>query len=711
MKGLLTTVLLTVLLAGNLVAQATAQTVKSDGLTVSPPTEVKLASPNGNVVVYFRLATIDGKIGCPVYRVDYQGKPALVVSRLGLETSDAPLMGNFKVACEKTSSHDSTWKPVCGERSEIRDHYNELAVTLQPGEGTGLTVEMTFRAYNEGVAFRYQFPKQPNADTLKITRERSEFRFLADHDTWAVYFAQGKYVPVKLSQTKSGLERPLPIRVSDNVYLALTEANNVDFARMKFAPLSGATNALVSALHGSVTAKLPFTTPWRVIMVANSPGQLLEQNYVIPNLNEPSQIADTSWIKPGKVIREVTLTTTGGKACIDFAVKRNLQYIMFDAGWYGDEYDKASDASGVNVDPKRSKGPLDLHEVIRYGNERGIGTILYVNQNALTPQLDTILPLYRQWGVKGVKYGFVHVGSQADTTWLHEAIRKAAANRLMVNIHDEFRSMGYDRTYPNLMTVEGIEGDECSPKNTNTLTILFSRMLTGPADNTACYYDSRVDRNASHAYQLAKSVCIFSPWQYLFWYDRPVGSPSKVGGAGGAETAIGDEPELEFWDALPTVWDDTKVIHGKISEYAVIARRHGNEWFIGAMNSTEPRTLEVPLSFLGAGKFTAHIYSDDPAINTRTKVRIDRTDVTAASTLKCIMTAQGGQAIRITPKLPLNSDTPVGRSVEPQALTKAQEEFPNWKFGLFLHFDIATFNNQEWANGRTLEEIERDLAK
>ena len=288
--------------------------------------------------------------------------------------------------------------------------------------------------------------------------------------------------------------------------------------------------------------------------------------------------------------------------------------------------------------------------MIRYADERGIGIILYVNRRALERQLDEILPLYRQWGVKGVKYGFVHVGSQPWTAWLHEAVRKAAEHQLMVDIHDEYRPTGYSRTYPNLMTQEGIAGDETSPTNELTLTILFTRMLAGAADNTICYYDQRVDRNASHAYQLAKAVCLYSPWQFLYWYDRPPPAPPDKGGAGNARSVIGDEPELEFFDRVPTVWDDTRVLHGQIGQYAVIARRRGAEWFLGGMNSGQARTLDVPLSFLRPGRrYVAHVYSDDPAVPTRTHVKIERLPVDASSVLKFTMSAQGGQAVRLTP--------------------------------------------------------------
>jgi alpha-glucosidase len=201
------------------------------------------------------------------------------------------------------------------------------------------------------------------------------------------------------------------------------------------------------------------------------------------------------------------------------------------------------------------------------------------------------------------------------------------------------------------MTQEGIAGDETSPTNDQTLTILFTRMLAGAADNTICYYDGRVARNASHAYQLAKAVCLYSPWQFVYWYDRPAASPQRAGGAGGAQTGIGDEPELEFFDHVPTVWDDTKVLQGQIGEYAIMARRSGDNWFMGCMNSGQARRFELPLDFLGRAKtYTAHVYVDDPQIPTRTHVRIDRYPVNRDSVLKMAVSAQGGQAVRLVPQ-------------------------------------------------------------
>lgn len=617
---------------------------------VCPVYALEVKSPNGQVVISLLVQDLPGAEGCPVYRVNYGGQIVVTDSRLGFELDAGVLQAGMCMTVLSQGHHSTQWKPVYGERSQVRDHYSQARVQLREETAPHRVVQMCVRAYDEGVAFCYTLPKQPALERVTIRKELTEFCFTGDHTAWATYSAQGRYTKTSLTQIKPGCERPLTIQWAEQGYAAVAEARLVDFARMKLAPLAGQSPALVSDLSGEVRHPLPLTTPWRVIMLAQSPGRLLENNDLILNLNEPCAIGDASWIRPGKVIREVTLTTIGARACVDFAAAHGLQYVEFDAGWYGHEYNNASDATTVSVDPKRSKGPLDLPGAIAYARERDIGIIVYVNRRALERQLDEILPLYQRWGIKGVKYGFVNVGSQKWTSWLHEAVRKAADHQLMVDVHDEYRPTGYSRTYPNFMTQEGIAGDETSPTNDQTLTILFTRMLAGAADNTICYYDGRVARNASHAYQLAKAVCLYSPWQFVYWYDRPAASPQRAGGAGGAQTGIGAEPELEFFDHVPTVWDDTKVIQGRVGEYAIMARRSGTNWFMGCMNSGQARRFEVPLDFLEPGRtYMAHVYVDDPQIPTRTHVRIDRYQVTRDSVLKMAVSAQGGQAVRLVP--------------------------------------------------------------
>lgn len=398
----------------------------------------------------------------------------------------------------------------------------------------------------------------------------------------------------------------------------------MDYCRTKFVLDPAQPNTIACAMFDKVQLPTPFATPWRVIMIAEKPTQLLQHDDLLLNLNPPCAIKNTNWIKPGKVMREITLSTSGAKALVDFAVKRHLQYIHFDAGWYGHEYDSAADATKVNVDPKRNpKNDLDLPQVIAYATQKGIGVLLYVNQIALAKQLDVLLPLYEKWGVAGIKFGFVNVGSFKWTSWLHEAVRKCAQHHLMVDIHDEYRPTGFSRTYPNLMTQEGIRGNEEMPDATHNTVLPFTRFLAGAADYTICYYhrpelkpklaetlNARVLKTTS-GHQMALSVVYYSPLQFMYWYDKPEDSK--------------DEPELEFFDRVPTVWDDTKVLDGQIGQYVTIARRSKKEWFVGSITNDDTRNITVNCSFLEPGKqYTASIYYDDPASPVRTKMSIKK---------------------------------------------------------------------------------------
>lgn len=596
--------------------------------------EWSLGSPSGVLLAQIMVpSSSDAMID---FRLLWRGQPVVVKSPLGVRIDGVVSGENWRVDAVRQRVTNSVWRPVAGERAQVREAYGELELDLS-GERSGVQMRWTFRAFDEGFAFRYAVLSA--RESSRIVAERSEFRFALNGYAWATSWAQGPYERVPVRGIPGGCERPLVIELGgedSKLFVAIGEASLVCWPRMKFAPLGGEMPGVVSLLDGPAVGAAPFASPWRFVMIAGSPGALLEHNDLVLNLNAPCAIADTSWIRPGKVIREVTLTTEGGRACVDFALKRGLQFIEYDAGWYGHEYDEAADATTVDVDPRRSKGPLDLPAVIRYATDRGIGVILYVNRRALERQLDVLLPLYREWGISGVKFGFVHVGPQQWTTWLHDAIRRAAEHRLMVDVHDEYRETGVRRTWPNLMTVEGVRGDEESPPTRQTLITAFTRSLAGPADHTVCYYDGRVKRLWGHAHQLAKPVVIFSPWQFLFWYDRPAQSR--------------DEPELEFWNAMPTIWDDTRVLEGRIGEYAVIARRSGPEWFIGAMNAGEPRSFNLQFSFLDRHRvYEASIYRDDPDVPTATKVGIERRQVDWTTSMSLQIDTDRGAAIRLVP--------------------------------------------------------------
>lgn len=611
-------------------------------ISCSTDKSVHLKSPDGKVEFHLEIDENSN----PAYSVNFEDTAIILPSAIGFQFENGQSVGrNMELTSMEKNDSDELWHPVYGERSEVRDNYNQVIVRLSEKSEPFRQFDITIRAYNEGIAFNYTLLPGSEMDSVHISNELTQFTFHNNYDSWVSDRAQSEYRKQKISSIERPAERPLVVEAGEN-YVALGEAKLVDFARMKFLP-GEHENSLKAQLHGEPKVALPYTTPWRTIMIARSAGELLENNFIFENLNDPCAIGDVSWIESGKVIREVTLTTQGGMACVDFAADNGLQYVEFDAGWYGNEYDNKSDATTITVDPKRSPGPLELQQVIDYAKTKNIGVILYVNRRALEKQLDEILPLFEEWGVAGVKYGFVNVGSQKWTSWLHDAVIKAAEHNLMVDIHDEYRPTGFSRTYPNLMTQEGIRGDEESPSNEHTLITLFTRMLAGAGDNTNCYFAPRVqEKMGGNVSQLAKAVMLYSPWQFLYWYDRPEGSPGKKGGAGGNEGYILNQPELDFFKHLPATWDETKVIEGQIGEYATLVRKSGENWFLGSLTGNNQHQLQFTTDFLEMDKhYKATIYSFDPKSDSPTKVKIDSQNVNSNSLLEFSINANSGLAI------------------------------------------------------------------
>ena len=616
------------------------------GCSGSKPVEI--ISPDGRLKLVIGQMINEDNRRAPSISFEAGGKKIILSSPIILTTIPFFTMEDLRLVRTENESIDQKWMNDFGERREVPEKYNEVKLYFKKGPWK---MNLICRAYNEGVAFAYEFPKQEGIDSFIIKDENIVLRFQSDYMAWSAARAQAQYSHVPLSRIEKGCERPLVIEIDSTHIIALAEAKLVDYARMKFEADSSAGTGVRTRLGSEVRKALPFRSPWRVIMAGKDPGDLLEKNYLFLNLNDPCAIEDISWIRPGKALREVTLTTIGARAAIDFTSSHNIQYVEFDAGWYGPENNDASDARSVNLDPARSKGPLDLKEVISYAKSKGIGILLYVNRRALEKQIDELLPIYQEWGIAGIKFGFVQVGTQDATRWLHESIKKAAQYKMVADVHDEYRPTGFSRTYPNFLTMEGIRGDEESPSNSHTLITMFTRMLPGQADNTICYYNERVDKKmGSHASQLAKAVCIFSPLQFLYWYDKAAPNLEKNDGLWGTTNYIGSEPELEFFDAVPTIWDETKVLYASIGKYGVIARRKEDEWFIGGINGEQQMTFKIDFSFLDPSvKYLASIYIDDPSVNTRTNVRIDRMDVTSKSIYNSEVKANNGFAIHLKP--------------------------------------------------------------
>jgi alpha-glucosidase len=619
---------------------------------------ISVTSPDAALEFTFSVDSADGERGALFYSLSYRGKNVVLKSRLGIVTVDLPLwVSGFTLTGHTHRPVDETWKPVYGERSTVRNHYSECVIDLR--RDTSSRFQVVVRVYNEGAAFCYNFPEDLSTSVLHISDERTEFAFEEGTIAYVTPFAQEPYhahpltgwsygsslpLPIYASPTPEyESERPLTLVLPNGLAASIGEARLVDYSRAKFVLSREKKNTIRAKLFGPVTESSPFTTPWRVIMVAEKPAGLVERNDIFLNLNPPCALPDPSWIRPGKVMREVTLSDAGARECVDFCAKHNIQYIEFDAGWYGYEYSKSSDASRVDVDPRRNpRKDLDLQNAIAYARERNVGVILYVNHRALENQIDEIFPLYRRWGVAGLKFGFVHVGSHRWTTWVHEAVRKAARYNLMVDIHDEYRPTGFSRTYPNLMTQEGIYGNECMPDANHNTIIPFTRFLSGAADYTICYYHQAGIKNVrgiktTSSHQLALSVIYYSPLQFVFWYDRP----SDYQG----------EPEIEFFEHLPTVWDTTAVLLGDIGRFITTARRSGETWFLGAITNNDGRTLDIPLRFLDTNRvYVASLYTDGgEEIPTRTHVAIARCLVRSTSVITTPLKPSGGVAMEIRP--------------------------------------------------------------
>ena len=487
-------------------------------------------------------------------------------------------------------------------------------------------LDVEVRAYDEGLAFRYFFPEHPAAIFHKVVADLTEYTFPTGTMAWSEEWAQALFHHTPVDSINRPVERALTLELPSGKWAALLDADVDDWCLTKFIASKDKPSTLESVMYSPVDIVTYYATPWKVIMTADTPGRLIENNDIVLNLN-PQPDADFSWVKPGKIMRSA-ISTEAGLKTIDFCAAHNIPYMLFDWQWYMPCTSHDGDATKV-VDK------VDMKRVIDHGREKGVGVWLYVNQHALMKQMDELFPLLHEWGVAGVKSGFVQYASHRWATWLHDMVRKAADNHLLMNIHDEFRPSGFSRTCPNLLTQEGICGNEEFPDATHNVTLPFTRMLNGAADYTICYYDRRLKN--THAHQLAASLVFYSPLQTIFWYDNP--------------DLYQGEPEIKWFEDLETVFDDTKVIDGYPGKGITMARRKGDIWWVASMTSSDGGTASIPMSFLDPDrKYTAEIYTDGgDKVKTRTHVKTSTRKVSAKDTLKFDLMPRGGVAIRVIP--------------------------------------------------------------
>jgi alpha-glucosidase len=608
-----------------------------------------LSSPDGKYTI-----NMDGM----TYTITYNNKVIVERSQLGVdidnrlfESALAVPRGENENWCsdlelkgEERITVDTTWTPLYGENNCIRDHYNQMVLHYEKGSnGQGVVSEgydkrkyyamdIVVRAYNEGIAFRYHFPEVVNNLFLHIKDEITSFRMPDGTMAWYEEWAQGPYIKRDLKMKNEGCEwfeseRPLLLQVPSGHYVALLEAQMKDYTRGKFR--LKAENELQVAMYDCADIISPYNTPWRVVMVGEKAVDLINHKEIILNLNEERSEGNWAWVRPGKAFRSCRLDKEYIMRSIDYCAEFGIDYVELDAGWYGPEGRVESDARKV-IETR----DFTMPEICQYAQSKGVGVWVYVNQRALYRQLDELLPLYQQWGISGIKFGFVHVGNQQWSTWLHSAIEKCARYHIMVDIHDEYRPTGLSRTYPHLLTQEGIRGNEEMPDADHNTLLPFTRYLCGPGDYTLCYFNNRVKNTKGH--QLAMAAVYYSPLQFYFWYDLPFVDKG--------------EEELKFWKDCPTTFDESTALDGMPGEYIIQARRSGNEWYVGAMTNTQARTITIPTDFLPKGKYVVEIYNDDPTLSTRTKVKREQMKVKGGGKpIVLQLQPSGGAALHFTP--------------------------------------------------------------
>jgi hypothetical protein len=638
--------------------------------------EWRVASPDGWVAVVFEIT--DGE---PRYRVLFRDREVVLPSRLGFRFRGAePLVDGFEVVDTGVRSFDTVWRPVWGQASAIRDAGSELTVRLRERALPHREMDLVFRAYDDGAAFRYTLPEQIDLTDIEIESEETEFRFPANHTAWWIpddYDSYEHLFRETLLSSVPGANTPLTMRTHDGLYLSIHEANLTDYAGMTLVPIAGERFALRSRLVPwpdgvAVKGRTPLSSPWRTIQIGERPGDLIE-SHLIQNLNEPCAIEDVSWIRPAKYVGiwwgmhigkwtwhegpDHGATTAHAKAYIDFAAEHGIPAVLIEGwnmGWERWGQQGAFDFTTPYPD-------FDIDEVTRYGRERSVAVIGHHETGGDVPtyerRMDAAFSLYDRVGIKAVKTGYaggifprgLHHHGQWMVRHYRRVVEEAAARRTVLDVHEPIKPTGISRTYPNMMTREGVRGMEYNAWSegnppSHTTILPFTRMLAGPLDYTPGIFDITFDRykskNRVHttlAHQLGLYVVLWSPLQMA---------------ADLIENYEG-RPAFEFIERVPVNWDETRVLDAAIGDYVVIARRLGREWYLGAVSDEDSRVLWAPLGFLEPGTtYTARIFADavDADYETNpTPVEISSALVDARTILTLSLARGGGTAIAITP--------------------------------------------------------------
>lgn len=634
---------------------------------LATPAAETVRSPDQRIEV-----AVDVENGRPCWSVSVAGTTILDRGALGLELATDSFRPPFEIIGVVSNAHDKVWHPVWGNWSAIRDRHHERIVTFSETTGARRRFEVQVRVSDEGVGLRYAVPKQDGLDRVTIKRRLTEYPFGADRP---IYQNRNYEYGTKTIATMAKSEGVVTVALDGGRFAALTDADRADFSQVSWERSKERPGTIVGTLHSAAEGATPFRTSWDALIIGDTAHELYEKRHVVENLCPPCSVADTSWIRPGAAIcqvRNTRIVTDELKKLCDFASAHGIEYLEIDHSWCGAEtkwtaeeiaffatnhtkfWDdkpewrnnvggnlRAAAKGWVPFRPKADSGgnfvDLDVPALCAYGKSLNppVGICLYVRGVTLKEfggehAIEDVFSTYEKWGVAGVKPGFVPPGSQQNERAIAYMVGKAAEHKLIVCIHDAYYPAGLSRTYPNLVNVEGVAGEEAEHsipaelKSRHDVMLPYTRCLMGPVDYTPEIFN----KGKTHAHQVAM-LGVYHGRTSI----RGGLKQWSPGGEGG--------PEIAFVEKLPGLFDEMKV-SGELGRWVTVARRAGTTWYVSTLGGPDAVKTSLPLSFLADGTYTATIFADTPGHRTTTR---SAQRVTAATTLPLELEPNGGHLL------------------------------------------------------------------
>ena len=641
-------------------------------MAVSAQQNISVSSPDGKLKFLLKITpeTVS-------YEVNYKKQLLVENSLLGFSFDNGEFGSNLKTGKVRRKSIDETYELVVGKVSSARNHCNEMIVPLQEKEAPGRLINLVVRAFNDGVAFRYEFPEQEGWNSYVMYDEKTQFRLNGNPMTLLMYLPgyinthEGVYTHTEYDKIakKRLIDMPVTLEFDNGIYMSITEAAVRDYAGMYLVKEKNGFAGKLSPRLGQEKIKVeinefPHRTPWRVLSVADRVGGLLETN-ILTSLNEPCKIEDTSWIKPcrttftwwnGNVVPDSTFSPGNNfetnKYYIDFAARNGLDahgiYGYAETPWYYDDNFNFGWA-GPNADITRPIPCLNMPRIVEYAKSKGVGIHLWVHWRPLYDKLEEAFALYEKWGVKGLMVDFLDRDDQEMIRIQEEILQAAARHRLFIQFHGSSKPSGLTRTYPNEFTREGTLNYEVCKWDTlvnadHDISVPFTRLLAGPTDYHLGGF--RALPRSEFKIQYVNPYVMSTRCHMMAMY---VVLENHLTSLCDTPMAYEGQPGFEVLRTVPGTWDEMHVPLAEFNKYVTVARRNGTDWWVGALNDGTARTLNLKLDFLGEGEYRAEIYTDAPdAEKNPNHLSKEIRTVTRKDKIELPLAVDGGAVLRIS---------------------------------------------------------------